>query len=321
LGKLRDERIRLEETITQAARACFQAMEPPKILPPKPDSRRKGEEWAVPFACDWHMGAHTPDFNIEVVRQRVAKYARKIIELAEIQRADHPVRRCRVWALGDLVAGERVFPGQEWEIDSSLIEQVVGEGMAVFRDFLLTLTQAFETVEVVCVPGNHGRMAPRHSPFSPDVNADRLLYLVTQQALAKVPSVIFTVARADERGTGIMLIDTIGKYRTLLTHGDLFRGSGGFAGLPFYSYSAKMLKLRDMQLSGEMDPFDDVAIGHWHRCGTIPVGSGVVRLGGTLLTWDPFSRETLAAATRPQQMLLFVHPERGVTCEYRVDLA
>jgi len=320
LAKDREQRIRLEETISLAARAAFSAMEPPVIPKPPKDDRRKGAETCVAIATDWHLGALTADYNLDIAEQRVNLYRDKIIGLADIQRADHPVKHLRVWALGDLVHGERIFPGQEWEIDASLIEQTVGRGMSIFRDFLLGLAPHFDSIEIQAVPGNHGRLASPKSPFHPDTNADRLLYMVTQEATVKEPRIRWTIARAGRGETGRILIDRIGSYNTLLTHGDLFRGGNSFAGLPFYSMT-KVLKWAQMAQSGEMEAFTDVACGHWHRCGVIPIGTGVIRIGGTLLTYDPWSRETLAASSQPQQMLLFVHPEHGVTAEYRVRLS
>lgn len=319
-AKVKAYKIDMEAALVRAAEAWFTEQPTPRVPKPHRDGRKKGEEVAVAFACDWHLGATSPDFNLEVAEKRIVAYAEKIERLSSIQRADHPVRRLRVWALGDLVAGENIYPGQAWEIDTSLLDQMVGEGLRIFRQFLTSLLPHFENIEVVAVPGNHGRMAPRHSPFHPDTNADRVLYMTTREAMRSEERVGWRIARAVGGETGRMLVDRIGNYACLLQHGDAFRGGNSFAGLPFYSMT-KVLKWRDMVLSGEMETFGDVACGHWHRCGVIPIGANVIRLGGTLLTYDAFSKETLAASTRPQQMLLFVEPEAGrVTAEYRVDL-
>ena len=73
-------------------------------------------------------------------------------------------------------------------------------------------------------------------------------------------------------------------------------------------------------IAGEIPAFTDLAAGHWHKTVRYPIGSMVLRINGTLQTYDPYSREQIAAATLPQQTLLFVHPQRGVTAEYTVDL-
>jgi hypothetical protein len=222
--------------------------------------------------------------------------------------------------LGDMVTGEIIFPGQAFEIDASLIEQSFGVAR-VMRDFLCDLAADFETIHVIGLPGNHGRLGTKHNPYHPDSNADRISYLVAQEATAQIPSITWTIPRADQSDSGRILVDRIGNYGTLLTHGDLFRGGNSFAGLPYYSFTAKALKWRDMSLAGQMPPFDDIFCGHWHRTISVETGTVVVRVCGTLQTFDPFSRETIAAATRPAQYLLFVEPRQGrVTAEYRITL-
>ena len=319
LGREREQRIRLEETIMMAARAAFASWEKPAIPKPTRDPRTRIEETCVAMCSDWHYGAVTADYNREVCERRVGRYADKILSLTEIQRADHPVRAVRLWVLGDLVGGEQIFSGQEHEIDASLVEQSFGVGR-LLSDLALRLAGGFDRVHLVCLPGNHGRIGGKAMPYSPDTNADRIAYMVAQER-TREPRVTWQIARADTPGeTGRIIVDQVGTYGCLLTHGDLFRG-GGYGGLPWYQFWKKAMAWRDMSTAGQIAPFDDLACGHWHRTSSIEIGTMTLRVCGTLQTYDPFSREQIAAATRPAQSLLFVHPERGVTAEYRVDLA
>jgi len=260
----------------------------------------------------------TADYNREVCEQRVGRYADKILSLTEIQRADHPVRVVRLWVLGDLVGGEQIFSGQEHEIDASLVEQSFGVGR-LLSDLTLRLAAGFDKVHVVCLPGNHGRIGGKTMPYSPDTNADRIAYMIAQER-TREPRVTWQIARADTPGeTGRIVVDQIGSYSCLLTHGELFRG-GGYGGLPWYQFWKKAMAWRDMSTAGQIPPFDDLACGHWHRTSSIEIGTMTLRVCGTLQTYDPFSREQIAAATTPAQSLLFVHPDKGVTAEYRVLL-
>lgn len=321
LSKERSDKLRLEETIRQAAHAAFQSWPAPKAPSRLRERRRNTGEVAVAVCSDWHYGAITPDFNSEVAEQRIRTLAGKIRTLTAIQRADHPVRHLRVWMLGDMVAGENIFPGQAWEIDASVIDQSFGVAR-VIRDFLGELSGDFESIHVVGLPGNHGRLGTKHNPYHPDSNADRVAYLAAMEATARIPNIGWTIASTEGGESGRILVDRIGQYACLLTHGDLFRGGNSFAGLPYYSFASKALKWRDMSLAGQMPPFTDLACGHWHRTVSVEIGTMTLRVCGTLQTFDPFSRETIAAATRPAQYLAFVHPEAGrMTAEYRLDLS
>lgn len=82
---------------------------------PKPKKLRAGtgrEEVAVALLSDLQTGKITPDYNTDVCRERVMRYAEKIVGITGIQRSDHPVNHLVVPALGDFLEGVDIFPGQ-----------------------------------------------------------------------------------------------------------------------------------------------------------------------------------------------------------------
>lgn len=324
LAKLREERVSLEEVITQAAYASFSTMNLPTVSPPKPDKRRKGEEVAVVMAADWQLGKRTPDYNSEICADRVKLLADKVRLLTEIQRSDHPVRECRLWLLGDLVEGEMIFPGQEHHIDSPLIDQIVTNGTAILAQLVTDLLATFETVSVVGVIGNHGRIGGTKSfVYHPGTNADRMLYMVTRAQLeaAGQKRLSWQIPQATNGDRGWYAVDTIGGYSSLLVHGDQVRGGSSYGGLPYYGFHKAAMAWRDMSISGEMPAFRDVAMGHWHRNTRIPIGSMELRIAGSTESHNPWSIETLKVTAPPTQHLMFVSPEHGlVTAEYTVRL-
>jgi len=322
---LKAKHFQLEHVIVGAARASFQAMKPPKVPGPKPDRRKKAAEVAVALAADWQLGRVTPDYDSQVCERRVKQFGEKILEIAEIQRADHPVKECRLWLLGDHVDGETIFPAQMAAIDSSIVDQVITNGARITRNLITRLLEGFETVHVCGVPGNHGRIGSRKGSvvYSPNSNFDRMLYLVVKEwfTAAAETRVTFDIPVVERAGVGYYTVDQIGNYGCMLLHGDQFRGGSAFGGLPFYSITKKSFGWRDMQLSGEIPPFNDLACGHWHRSARLPVGTMTVRVAGTTLSSDPFAHEVLATTSPPAQHLMFVHPGRGmVTSEYTIKL-
>ena len=129
-------------------------------------------------------------------------YADKILKLTDIQRSDHPVDECVVYALGDIVEGELIFPGQSHLIDASLYRQVTVDGPRILIDFLRRLLGHFTTVKVVWVIGNHGRLGGRSSrDYSLESNADRMardaLAAFANGEMLMLPPTAITLAELD----------------------------------------------------------------------------------------------------------------------------
>ncbi len=327
LAKIESERIQLNDTIEKAATAAFESMAPPPTDPPKADKRSKEEEVAVPMAADWQYGKVTPDYNAEVAGLRIEKYAERIQRITDIQREDHPVKHAEYWLLGDLIEGEKIFPGQEHLIDSSLVDQTVGQGALVLRNFLIAGLSTFETVHVKAVYDNHGRLGHFRDSYHPDSNMSRILYLVAQQWFEATGElgdrITFDIPRGKikEGDPGWYAISDIGGYKTLLIHGHQFKGGGGISTLPYPGINKKILKWRDMAYDNQMPEFHDVACGHWHTHATLPVGTRTLRIAGSPESYNVWAHEWLAASDAPSQRMMFVHPKRQrVTNEYRLWL-
>lgn len=314
LEKAKASKTELVEAVYQAAFTASQALTIGPVSPPVRDKRKGRPEIAVAMLSDWQLGKRTPTYSSEVCEQRVQRYAEKIAELAGIQRADHPVRELRVWLLGDLVEGELIFPGQAHRIDASLYRQVAVDGPRILGEFLRRALADFDRVHVVAVIGNHGAIGgPVRRESHPETNADTMLYRITEQ-IVRDPRLTWDIADpSGERGW--YAIDHIGAYSALLFHGDQVRG--GFAGFPFYGLAKKVWGWS----TSLPEPFNDVALGHWHTPTRMTLNRITARVNGSTESDNTYALEQLAAAGRPSQWLLFVEPEKGnVTAEYVVRL-
>jgi hypothetical protein len=242
-------------------------------------------------------------------------YAEKIVRITKIQRRDHPVRKCVVPMLGDMVEGVDIFPGQQWLIDSTLYAQVFRTTPNILADFLRYLARFFEEVEVWAVDGNHGRIG-RKGLFGPEDNADKMVYRVTELLLQDEPRVTWNIADYSGERSWYKVLE-IGNYSALLIHGDQIRGAMGY---PFYGLGKKVHSWGSGGL-GEDSGFKDVMLGHWHQLAMIPMNFRKVWQNGSTESTNTFASEMLAAQSKPSQWLLFVEPEVGrVTASYGVDL-
>lgn len=276
----------------------------------------KKEETAVALLSDLQTGKITPDYNSDVCRERVMRYAKKIVKLTEIQRMDHPVRHCVVPLLGDLVEGVDIFPGQQWLIDSTLYRQVFDSTPTIIVDFLRYLLAHFETVTVEAVQGNHGRIG-RRGMFGPEDNADRMVHRIIGLLMRDEPR--FKLNMADPEGEAAWYkIMTIGNYKALLIHGDQVKPVMGY---PFYGLGKKIHGWASGGLAGPGVEFQDVMLGHWHQLARIPLNQRTVWQNGSTESCNTYAAEALAAQSDPKQWLLFCDAEKGrITASYGVDL-
>lgn len=293
-----------------------------KVKKPAKDPRgKRNEEVAVAVLADWQLAKVTPDYNTEVCEKRIYKFAEKIMQLSEIQRADHPVRHLRLWVLGDIVEGELIFPGQSFLVDGGLYRQVTIDGPRIFKNFITSLLSSFDTIEVVCVIGNHGRLTGRQKgDYDPESNADRMLYQIVRLMFEDEPRVTFNIP--DGRGErNFYAIDTIGNYSCLLIHGDQFNGINSITSLKNKVYGWKVGAITRTAIENDgfviTEHFDDVYMGHFHTPSKFTFNTVQLRVSGSPESTNTYAIERLGAIGRPSQPLLFVHPEKGiVTAEY-----
>lgn len=301
------------QTIYRAAYDAFANFKLPPVQRKAPRKAGKGTpETAVAVFADWQLGKVTPDYNSQVLAKRIELYTEKMIEIVEVQRADHPVDDLHVWLLGDIVEGEEIFPGQSHLIDSGIYRQVGVNGPEILSGFLNTALENFDNIYVTGVIGNHGSVGGRNRKmYDPESNMDRLLYKIVSLIFSQNDRIKFNIP--DGRGERHWYaVDKIGNYSTLLIHGDQLPSPSSVT-----AYGRKVLGWKDGAIPEE---FQDVFMGHYHQQTKMTIGSSVLRISGSPESYNTYAQEYFNSMSRPSQQLMFVHPENGVTSEYSVWL-
>ena len=300
--------------VYQAAFDVFSNFELPKIKQPniKNSNKHKTPETAVAVFADWQMGKVTPDYNTDVLEQRIDQYTEKLIEITEIQRMDHSVDDLHVWLLGDIVEGEEIFPGQSHLIDSGLYRQVGINGPRILGKFFSTALENFKRVHVVGIIGNHGAVGGKmRKQHDPETNMDRLLYKIIDHMFEKEERITFNIPDGiGERNW--YAIDNIGNYSSLLIHGDQLPSPTSYHG-----YFKKVMGWKDGAIP---EHFDDVFMGHYHQQFKMTIGTTTLRISGSPESHNTYAQEYFSSMSRPSQHLMYVHPEHGVTSEYSIWL-
>jgi hypothetical protein len=280
------------------------------VAAPTPVKGKKTGEVALMHMTDWQGAKRTTSYDSEVMRVRVMQYMEKAVKITEIQRADHPVKNCVIMFGGDMIEGLFNFPGQAFEIDSTLFEQYVNVSRLCV-DVVRYALANYETVTVVPEWGNHGRIGSKRDNVPRSDNFDRMCYELAKQLLQNEKRLTWQDCPED-----IQRVE-IGNYRALLIHGDEV-GRNGFAS------PGAIVQHANRWRSGSYPwEFRDVYIGHYHTHAewAMANGLGSVYQTGSTESDNRYAGVNLAASATPSQRLHFVDPEKGrVTASYKVWL-
>lgn len=294
----------VEATYQAAKDAAVVLGKPPAIPKPRADKRARKAEVALLAVSDWHVGKHTVSFSSQVAGERVEKLAEKVAQIAEIERADHPVRECHVLLCGDFIDGVMIFPGHSFEIDQTLFGQMF-KAADILERLLRRLLSVFETVTVWGQTGNHGRIG-RKGDMPRGDNTDRFMYRIVRDKFADEPRLTWHMPES------WYSIVSIGEYKALLLHGDQIRA---FGGTPVFG----ILKKCNSWAAGVIPyAFRDVWMGHFHTDLKLSLanGRGRVFVSPSIESDSAYAAEVVAASGVPGQRLVFVDPVKArVTSE------
>lgn len=291
----------LVDAVYKAAHQAMLVQPRINVKPYKPKKKGRAEV-ALVHLTDWQAGKVSVSYNIEVLRKRMAQMVDKVMALTDIQRAHHPVNDCVLVLGGDMVEGLTVFPGQQYEIEAHLFEQLFSVA-SIIEQCVHALAGHFRKVHVVCEYGNHGRIGRKGDMPSAD-NVDRMAYKIASERCAHLKHVTW------QQSADWYQIATIGNYKLLVVHGDEIPSFGGQT--PSYSI------LRKCNAWATFMEFDDAVLGHFHT----PINLTMANGGRIWVTGSPesdnqYAKSFVAAVGKPSQRLMFVDPEKGrVTCEY-----
>ncbi len=270
--------------------------------PPVKDKRKDKLEVALVHATDWQLGKKSISYGMATCANRMDQLTDKVISLTTIQRAHHPVKKLIVLFGGDMVEGITIFPGQAWEIEAHLFEQLF-EAARIMEKMIREFAESFEEVQVVCEFGNHGRLGRKGELPSGD-NIDAMAYRIAKDRVTDLKNVTWQMSNDWYQ------IVVCGSYRALLVHGDEIKSSGG------------IVRKANAWATGVIEPFQDVYMGHWHTPMAVTMANGGrVFVTGSPESHNEYAREFIGATGVPSQRVHFIDPNKGrVTAEYVIWL-
>lgn len=281
---------------------------------PKQNPQYTPEHMGV-LLSDIHIGASYTEedtgglstFNSDIVRERMQFLRDTTIEIAERHRHVCDIPELHVFCLGDIVAG--MNDAGAWSsnyIDLDIYDQMI-EGMAALRDVLSVWSRAFSVVHFYGIFGNHGRIG-RKGTQKDSTNWDRICYEFVRSSLSEYENIDWHIPKAWWMQQRIL------NHNFYLTHGDGIRGS---MGVPYYG-----VERAERQILGLMknDPPDYMLLGHFHSPAELATNSGRIIMNGSFMGGDMYSLKELRRKDKAEQKLFGIHPKKGVTWSYNIQL-
>lgn len=176
----------------------------------------------------------------------------------------------------------------------------------MYRD----LAPYYDMVNVVYLPGNHGRRTPKKDFHGAHDNWDYLIAEIARLHCADIPNVSFLIPNAFSVN---VLINGVGFN---LSHGDDVRSNGG---IPFYGMVRRqkgLIALNSMR--GHRVRY--FCMGHHHVQGALADIDGELILNGAWVGTDSYAFNSFSGYREPSQLIHGVNPKHGITWRMNVHL-
>jgi hypothetical protein len=295
-----------------------------KLIPikPLPGSRKKHKksnlitEQAVLHLSDGHHdqvvnpsdcgGLETYDFPISCCRaERLVESTIQWTQDIMSSRFRFPV--LNVLAYGDFTSGE-IHGAAGRSYFRRMMKNCHGIGKLhalMYRD----LAPHFDQVNVVYVPGNHGRRSTKKDYHGAQDNWDYLVGLMAKLYCQDISNVSFLIpdsfsVNLDINGVGFNI-----------AHGDDIKSS---MGIPWYGLQRRQKRLQALQPLLNCPRVKYFCVGHFHQKGMVGEGDCETIMNGPWPATDAFAYNSLAAYSEPFQWLHGVNPKYGIT--WRMDI-
>ena len=306
------------EIIIDSIKSSIYRLPPPKkqdiTYTPKPPTEYTSEHVGL-LLGDFHIGASytledtggIAEFNLEIFKGRLQRLKDGVLEIVERHRHMYELPELHIFCLGDMVAG--MNEAGHWSpdyIDLDVSDQMM-EGMAGLRDLLATWSQAFPHVNFYGVFGNHGRIG-RKGMQKAYCNWDWLCYKFTRMSLAEYDNITWNIPKS------WFLQVKVQNHSFYITHGD---GINSSMGIPYYG-----IEKAERNILGLLDEKPDYfCMGHFHSPAEIQTNSGRIIVNGSMVGGDMYSSRELRRSDKPLQKMFGIHPKKGITWTYNINLS
>ena len=280
-----------------------------EFVPAKPQyivDKAKFDETEVMVLSDLHFGKLVElegevKFDKRIAEERFKSITASMLHLNASYMSNHKMDELVILLLGDIVDGEIIYEGQVYNQDMSLLDQVSLAARLIKKELIDPVSQLFNRVRIVSVPGNHGEIRNQAGVhmMHPRTNFDTVVALMLQMGCQDLKNVEFEIATTNLHTTMIR------GWKFLLAHNLPSATSSGFR----KKYGGYFERFR----------FDVSVHGHWHTPEWTYFNTKPIVQNGSLPGTDDYAVE-LAFNTVPLQVMFTVSDKRPVALRWEVDV-
>lgn len=290
---------------------------PPVAAPTFMPRGRTKPENVVMLTSDYHVGEVVSAeetgglavYDWDIFKRRWQYHVDAVGGICFGKLTGYDFSRLNIPMVGDMVTG--VIHDELRETADGTVMEWVCDGAHIFAQGIRQLAAEFPEIVVDCVIGNHGRLDKQVRFKKRYVSYDYLLYRFLALELRDLEHVTVNVHKSF-----YSLLEVPGA--TMLNiHGDNIKS---WAGIPWYGVNRAVTNL-SLLLNSQRKRFDIVNLGHFHNAGTLDRIDCELVLNGSAVGGNEYSIGALFTSTRPAQVLYGIHPERGKTWEFKIDLS
>lgn len=248
---------------------------------------------------------YTPD----IFAKRLVYLRDKVLRYRDLKSTNQPIKKLTVAQIGDMLSGDI---HEELEVTNSMPVSETLVWMAYrLHEVYLEFAKTFPDVEVIVMPGNHGRLTKKPR-FKEGFNNWEYVLGQFVKALAHGAYHV-TVPKS------ILHPHAVLGARVGLTHGHGVNVNS-FAGIPFYSMRSRRDAIQALLRQLGAPQLDLLVMGHWHSLMYWESTGCDLFINGSVIGGTEFSVGRMYAAAEPVQGLLTFHEKYGLVDMSRINL-
>lgn len=253
-------------------------------------------------------GLETYDFPISVCRAE--RYVDTVLKWTQQTLApQYDFRSLTVLAYGDHTSGT-IHGHTERSYFRNVFKNCLAIGQLhslMFRD----LAPYFNQMNIIYVPGNHGRRSKKKDYHGAHDNFDYLIAKTAEMYCADMKNITFVIPNSFSVNVDI------GGVGFNIFHGDDIRSS---LGIPWYGLEKRRYKIAALNSVQKGIPVRYYCCGHFHRPGSTTELNGEMLINGAWAATDAYAFNALGGYTEPSQLIHGVNKKFGITWRLPVKL-